>query len=278
MSCRSLLVIRLATASVSWGATSCMSASRLAIVTETCSPVGRSATRVRIGSGSVSWRRRLCARLGEMPRSAHTAAIRSASGSPARASQQSRSCSCWSARLRSSRALLTCAWMRRTSSGAGWWSSSSTIRLCTGSRPFEPVAAGELVAGLGGEQPALAVVEEDRGGGRRGGGRCRGRAGRCASASRRGARSPRGRCRGARWGRARARRARPARSRPRRPWRRSWSRRTAPGRAAARGWRWGMLGIRAPFTWVDCVFAGGFAPVARRPCRRRSGRAPGRGR
>ena len=55
------LVIRLATASVSSGATSCMSASRLAIVTDSCSPPGRSATRARIGSGRVSWRRRLCA-------------------------------------------------------------------------------------------------------------------------------------------------------------------------------------------------------------------------
>ena len=46
--------------------------------------------------GASSWRRRLCARLGEIPRSAQTAAIRSCSRSPARASQQSRSCSCWS--------------------------------------------------------------------------------------------------------------------------------------------------------------------------------------
>jgi hypothetical protein len=30
---------------------------------------------------------------------------------------------------------------------------------------LEPVTAGELVAGPGGKQPALAVVEEDRGGG-----------------------------------------------------------------------------------------------------------------
>ena len=50
-----------------------MSARRFAIVTESCWPVGRSATRSRIGSGRVSWRRRLCARLGEMPRSAQTA-------------------------------------------------------------------------------------------------------------------------------------------------------------------------------------------------------------
>ena len=37
----------------------CMSARRLAIVTDSCSPVGRSATRSRIASGRVSWRRRL---------------------------------------------------------------------------------------------------------------------------------------------------------------------------------------------------------------------------
>jgi hypothetical protein len=38
-----------------------MSASRPASVTEICSLLGRSATRTRIGSGSVSWRRRLYA-------------------------------------------------------------------------------------------------------------------------------------------------------------------------------------------------------------------------
>ena len=54
VSCRSVLVSRFATASVSCGEISCMSASRLAIVTEICSPVGRSATRARIGSGRAS--------------------------------------------------------------------------------------------------------------------------------------------------------------------------------------------------------------------------------
>jgi len=42
-----------------------MSARRLASVADSWSPVGRSATRARIASGSVSWRRRLCAFLGE---------------------------------------------------------------------------------------------------------------------------------------------------------------------------------------------------------------------
>ena len=61
---------------------SCMSASRLAIVTDSSSPDGRSATRARILSGRVSCRRRLWARLALIPRSAHTAAVRSSSRSP----------------------------------------------------------------------------------------------------------------------------------------------------------------------------------------------------
>ena len=144
---------------MSWGAISCMSARRLAIVTDSSSPAGRSATRARISSGSVSWRRRLCARLALIPRSAHTAAIRSSSRRPARAAQQSRNCSCWSTRLSCSR-WLACAWMRRISSALGSWSSSSTIRLRIGLQALVPVAAGELVAGLGGEVAALAVVDE----------------------------------------------------------------------------------------------------------------------
>jgi len=107
------------------------------MVTESCWPVGRSATRSRIGSGRVSWRRRLCARLGEMPRSAQTARTRSSSGRPARACQQSANCCCWSSRLSSSR-WLAWAWMRLISSGVGSWSSSSTISVRTGARPSNP--------------------------------------------------------------------------------------------------------------------------------------------
>ena len=151
--------MRLATAWVRSGAISCMSARRFAIVTDSWWPLGRSATRSRIGSGRVSWRRRLCARLGVMPRSAQTARTRSSSGRPARACQQSANCCCWSRRLSSSR-WLAWAWMRLISSGVGSWSSSRTIRRAHRRESFEPVGAGELVAGLGGEQPALSVVEE----------------------------------------------------------------------------------------------------------------------
>jgi hypothetical protein len=45
------VVIRFATASVSCGAISCMSARRLAIVTNSAPPAGRSATRAWISSG-----------------------------------------------------------------------------------------------------------------------------------------------------------------------------------------------------------------------------------
>ncbi len=82
-------MIRFATASVSSGAIAFMVASWLAIVADSWSATGRSATRARIWSGRVSWRRRLWAFLALMPRSAHTAAIRSSAPSPARASQQS---------------------------------------------------------------------------------------------------------------------------------------------------------------------------------------------
>ena len=51
---------------------------------------------------------------------------------PARACQQSSNCCCWSESVSSSRCW-QCAWRRRISSGEGAWSSSSTIRLRTGS-------------------------------------------------------------------------------------------------------------------------------------------------
>ena len=141
-----------------------MSARRLAIVTEICSPAGRSATRVRIWSGRVSWRRRLCARFGEMPRSAQTAAIRSCfaqagAGLPAVAQLlllvDERELSRW----------LAWAWMRRISSGVGLRGRAAARSGCwTGARPSIALAAGELVAGLGGEQAALAVVDAARSG------------------------------------------------------------------------------------------------------------------
>ena len=83
----------------------------------------------------------------------------------------------------------------------------------SGCGPAAGRRAASVVAGAGGEQPALAGVEHDvlR---RRGGGRCRARAGPWSSACGRAARCPRGRSRGGRWGRARARRARRARACP----------------------------------------------------------------
>jgi hypothetical protein len=95
---------------------------------------GTLGARARIGSGSVSWWRRLWALVAPMPRSAHTAAIRSASRSPVRAAQQSANWACWSVCVSSSR-WFSWAWIRRTSSADGSWSSSSTIRLAIGALP-----------------------------------------------------------------------------------------------------------------------------------------------
>ena len=61
------MLIRLATASVSCGAMACMSASRLAIVTDSSSPRGALGDAGADLSGRASWRRRLWARLGRDP-------------------------------------------------------------------------------------------------------------------------------------------------------------------------------------------------------------------
>ena len=231
-SCRSPVEIRWATASVSSGATSCMSARRLASVTESWRSPGRSATRARIGSGSVSWRRRLWALTAPMPRSAQTAAIRSAlaqagAGGPAVGELRL---------LVGEREVLALVLL-------GLDAADLVGRGLVVEQQHDQAAdrlqavAGERVAGARGEQPALAGVEDDVSG-RRGGGRCRARAGPWSSACGRAARCPRGRSRGARWGRARARRAGRARACP--PGRRAsivvTSNSAGAGSAGASGW------------------------------------------
>ena len=91
----------------------------------------------RHGCGSVGERELAAEVVGALGRDAEVGADggdRSSSRSPARASQQSRNCSCWSTRDELSR-WLACAWIRRISSALGSWSSSSTIRLRTGCSP-----------------------------------------------------------------------------------------------------------------------------------------------
>ena len=104
-------------------------------MTESWRSAGRSATRVRIGSGSVSWRRRLWALTAPMPRSAQTAAIRSlvaqaGAGGPAVGELRL---------LVGEREVLALVLLGLDAAdlvrATGAWSSSSTIRLRTGARP-----------------------------------------------------------------------------------------------------------------------------------------------
>src|SRR3954447_13242110 len=153
--------MRPATAPVSSGAMACMSASRLAMVTESWWPLGRSATRARMGSGRLSWRRRLWAFLAEMPRSAQTAATRSSSARPARAAQQSRNFLLVGQAEFFALVLLglDAADLVR---GGGVVEQQDDQAVHRG-EAFQAVLAGELVAGLGGKQPALAGVDDDSG-------------------------------------------------------------------------------------------------------------------
>ena len=128
-------------------------------MTESCSPVGRSATRSRIGSGRVSWRRRLCARLGEMPRSAHTASDavvvwQAGAGVPAVGELLL---------LVDEAELLALVGLGLDAPdlvGRGLVVEQQDDQGADRREAFEAVGAGELVAGLGGEQTALSVVEE----------------------------------------------------------------------------------------------------------------------
>ena len=154
------MVIRLATASVSCGAISCMSASLLAIVTEICSPAGRSATRVRICSGRVSWRRRLCARFGG------DAEVGADGGDPVRLAQPGAGLPAVGELL-----LLVCERELLALLAVGLDAADLLRRRGVVEQQHDQaadglgeavhvLAAGEAVAGLGGEVAALAVVEE----------------------------------------------------------------------------------------------------------------------
>ena len=125
-------------------------------MTESWRSPGRSATRVRIGSGSVSWRRRLWALTAPMPRSAQTAAIRSlvaqaGAGGPAVGELRL---------LVGEREVLALVLL-------GLDAADLVRRGRVVEQQHDQAAdrlqavAGELVAGAGGEQPALAGVEDD---------------------------------------------------------------------------------------------------------------------
>ena len=150
--------MRGATASVSAGAISCMSASRLASVADSWSPAGRSATRARIGSGSVSWRRRLCAlRARCRGRRRRRRSGRSRAGRRGPASSRA-NCACWSASASSSRGWPGpgCAGSPR---GRARGRAAARSGCATGASPSKPALPASWWLALGGEQPALAVVE-----------------------------------------------------------------------------------------------------------------------
>ena len=151
--------MRRATAVVSSGATVCMSASLLAIVTESCPAAGRSVTRSRICVRERELAAEVVRLLGgdaEVGADGGDAVVLAQAGAcgPAVAELLLLVCEC---------EVLALVLLRLDAADlvrAGFVVEQQHDQAAHGREALETVGAGELVAGLGGEQPSLAGVED----------------------------------------------------------------------------------------------------------------------